>query len=66
MTVQELIRKLQTLSPQLEVLIWDAKAHRFTDTFTVYPSLLDDELLITPSTQTHPSAASWKSNLSAP
>jgi hypothetical protein len=66
MTVQELIRELQTLSPHLEVLIWDTKAHRFTDTFTVHPSLLDDELLITPSTQAHRITASKKPNLSGP
>ena len=47
MTTRDLIEKLLTVDPQLQVMVWDSKANRFADHFALSATLFD-ELLITP------------------
>ena len=47
MNTRELIEKLLTVDPQLQVMVWDSKANRFADHFALSATLFD-ELLITP------------------
>ena len=62
MTVEELIGQLETLHPYLVVQLWDPKVQRFTEKFSLTPSLSDDEVLIVPSTSSRSQEAekSWK------